>query len=76
MQSQSVKWEYKVHVVDNDGDGADTFSIDYLNELGEDRWELIHVNRLQGAASENSDLQGTLIRTKRVALWFKRSKPG
>ena len=29
-----MKWEYKIHVVDNDGDGADTFSLDYLNELG------------------------------------------
>lgn len=69
-----MKWEYKVHVVDNDGDGADTFSIDYLNELGEAGWELLHVNRLQGAANDNSELKGTLIRTKRVALWFKRPK--
>lgn len=71
-----MKWEYKVHVVDNDGDGADTFSIDYLNDLGEEGWELLHVNKLQGAATENSALNGTLIRTKRVALWFKRPKSG
>lgn len=69
-----MKWEYKVHVVDNDGDGADTFSIDYLNELGEAGWELLHVNQLQGAANDNSELKGTLIRTKRVAPWFKRPK--
>ena len=66
------KWEYMVHVVDNDGDGADTFSIDYLNELGDEGWELLHVNKLQNAANED----GSLIRTKRVALWFKRPKAG
>ena len=45
------KWEYKVHVVDNDGDGADTFSIDVLNEFGDEGWELLHVNKLQDAAN-------------------------
>ena len=74
MEHQRMKWEYKVHLVDNDGDGASTFSIDYLNELGEDGWELLHVNRLQGITEKNSDLKGKLIRTKRVALWFKRPK--
>ena len=69
-----IKWEYKVHVVDNDGDGADKFSIDVLNELGEEGWELLHVNKLQDAANESEALGGT--RTKRVALWFKRPKPG
>lgn len=69
-----MKWEYKVHVVDNDGDGAEKFSIDYLNELGEEGWELLHVNKLQNAATEDDALGGTLIRTKRVALWFKRPK--
>ena len=28
----TVKWEYREHVIDNDGDGFDTFSIKYLNE--------------------------------------------
>ena len=74
MERQKMKWEYKVHMVDNDGDGADTFSIDYLNELGEDGWELLHVNRLQGVTEGKNDLRTTLIRTKRVALWFKRPK--
>ena len=67
-----IKWEYKVHVVDNDGDGADTFSIDFLNELGVQGWELLHVNKLQDAANADAELGGT--RTKRVALWFKRPK--
>ena len=66
-----IQWEYKVHVVDNDGDGADTFSIDYLNELGSEGWELLHVNKLQNAVNKD----GSLVRTKRVALWFKRPKP-
>ena len=66
--------EDPIDLIDNDGDGAETFSIDYLNELGDDGWELLHVNRLQGAANDNSDLKGMLIRTKRVALWFKRPK--
>ena len=70
-----VKWEYKVHVVDNDGDGADEFSIDFLNELGEQGWELLHVNKLQDVAALNEALGGELIRTKRVVLWFKRPKP-
>ena len=69
-----MKWEYKIHVVDNDGDGADTFSLDYLNELGEEGWELVHVNKLQDVASEDAAVDGTLIRTKRVVLWFKRPK--
>jgi hypothetical protein len=69
-----TKWEYKVHVVDNDGDGADTFSIDYLNELGEEGWELLHVNRLQGINGQDKVAEGTAVRTKRVALWFKRPK--
>ena len=47
MEHQRMKWEYKVHLVDNDGDGASTFSIDYLNELGEDGWELLHVKIVQ-----------------------------
>ena len=67
-----TKWEYKVHVVDNDGDGADTFSIDFLNVLGVQGWELLHVNKLQDAANADAELGGT--RTKRVALWFKRPK--
>ena len=67
-----IKWEYKVHVVDNDCDGADTFSIDFLNELGVQGWELLHVNKLQDAANADAELGGT--RTKRVALWFKRPK--
>lgn len=70
-----VKWEYKVHVVDNDGDEAETFSIDRLNEFGEQGWELLHVNKLQGAVAEDAALNGMLDRTKRVALWFKRPKP-
>lgn len=67
-----MKWEYKEHVIDNDGDGFDTFSIDYLNELGADRWELIHVNKLQDVSATNEAVGGNLIRTKRVVLWFKR----
>ena len=69
-----MKWEYKIHVVDNDGDGADTFSLDYLNELGDDGWELVHVNKLQDVAAEDGAVAGTLVRTKRVVLWFKRPK--
>ena len=68
------KWEYKVHVVDNDGDGADTFSIDVLNEFGDEGWELLHVNKLQDAANIGSDASLGGTRTKRVALWFKRPK--
>ena len=67
-----TKWEYKVHVVDNHGDGADTFSIDFLNELGVQGGERLHVNKLQDAANADAELGGT--RTKRVALWFKRPK--
>ena len=68
------KWEYKVHVVDNDGDGADTFSIDLLNGLGEQGWELLHVNKLQDAENTGADASLGGTRTKRVALWFKRLK--
>jgi hypothetical protein len=69
-----MKWEYKEHVIDNDGDGADKFSIEYLNELGDEGWELLHVNKLQDVSSVNEALGGNLIRTKRVVLWFKRPK--
>ena len=70
-----MKWEYKEHVIDNDGDGFDTFSIDYLNELGEEGWELIHVNKLQNPSTTDQSTGDILTRTKRVVLWFKRPKP-
>ena len=70
----TVKWEYREHVIDNDGDGFDTFSIKYLNELGEEGWGLLHVNKLQDVSSASEELGGDLIRTKRVVLWFKRPK--
>lgn len=70
-----MKWEYKEHVIDNDGDGYDTFSIDYLNELGDEGWELLHVNKLQNMSSTDEATGDTLTRTKRVVLWFKRPKP-
>lgn len=69
-----MKWEYKEHVIDNDGDGAPTFSIDDLNALGDQGWELLHVNKLQDVSTEDDALGGNLIRTKRVVLWFKRPK--
>ncbi|MBM3139780.1 MAG: hypothetical protein FJZ92_06070 [Chloroflexi bacterium] len=69
-----MKWEYHVHVVDNDGDGFPRFSIDDLNALGDQGWELLHVNRLQGVTTA-SGTAGELTRTKRVALWFKRPRP-
>lgn len=70
-----VKWEYRIHVIDNDGDGFDQFSLDFLNELGDEGWELLHVNKLQDVAAPDADVDGELIRTKRVVLWFKRPKP-
>ena len=68
------KWEYLVHNIDNDGDGYDKFSLEYLNELGDKGWELVHVNKLQNASTEDESVGGTLTRTKRVVLWFKRPK--
>ena len=32
------------------------------------------MNKLQNAATEDEAVGGTLIRTKRVVLWFKRHK--
>ncbi len=69
-----MRWEYHVHIVDNDGDGFDKFSIDDLNELGDEGWELLHVNKLQDVSTVDKSLGGTLTRTKRVVLWFKRPK--
>ncbi|MDA0353620.1 MAG: hypothetical protein O3A10_15650 [Chloroflexi bacterium] len=69
-----MKREYRELVVDNDGDRFDTFSIDTLNELGEEEWELFHVNKLQDVSASNEAVGGTLIRTKRVVLWFKRPR--
>ncbi len=71
-----MKWEYRELVVDNEGDRFDTFSIDVLNELGEEEWELFHVNKLQDVSAANEAVGGTLIRTKRVVLWFKRPRAG
>lgn len=68
-----MKWEYRVHVVDNDGDGFPRFSIDDLNTLGGSGWELVHVNRLQGVTT-TSEVGEQLTRTKRVAIWFKRPR--
>ncbi|MDA1004303.1 MAG: hypothetical protein O3B31_13330 [Chloroflexi bacterium] len=68
-----MKWEYHVHVVDNDGDGAPKFSIDDLNALGDEGWELLHVNRLQGVTTVAPGGE-QMTRTKRVAIWFKRPR--
>jgi hypothetical protein len=68
-----MKWEYRIHIVDNDGDGHARFSIDTLNELGDEGWELLHVNQLQGSTTAD-EAGAQLTRTKRVALWFKRPK--
>ncbi len=71
-----MQWEYRVHIVDNDGDGFDQFSIDDLNGLGDDGWELLHVNQLQGVTTVDQASGDQLTRTKRVVLWFKRPKDG
>ena len=69
-----MRWEYKIHIVDNDGDGFNRFSIDALNEFGDDGWELLHVNELQGVSTLDEASGTQRKRTKRVALWFKRPK--
>ena len=69
-----MQWEYRVHIVDNDGDQFEQFSIETLNELGDDRWELLHVNQLQGVTTIDEATGDRLTRTKRVVLWFKRPK--
>ncbi len=71
-----MQWEYQVHIVDNDGDQFDRFSIEALDELGADGWELLHVNQLQGVTTVDEASGDQLTRTKRVALWFKRPKEG
>jgi hypothetical protein len=69
-----MQWEYQIHVVDNDGDQFDQFSIEALNELGDDGWELLHVNPLQSVTTVDDASGDQLTRTKRVVLWFKRPK--
>ncbi|HJM76058.1 MAG TPA: hypothetical protein QGI71_09415 [Dehalococcoidia bacterium] len=69
-----MQWEYQTHIVDNDGDQFAEFSIDDLNELGDDGWELLHVNKLQDVTTTDADSGEQLTRTKRVVLWFKRPK--
>ena len=71
-----MRWEYRIHVVDNDGDQFDKFSIEDMNELGDDGWELLHVNQLQGVTAVDETSGDQRTRTKRVALWFKRQKDG
>jgi hypothetical protein len=44
-------WEYRNEIIDNDGDGHQTFSAEALNEWGSDGWELVHVNPLQEMAT-------------------------
>ena len=69
-----MQWEYRVHIVDNDGDQFEQFSIETLNALGDDHWELLHVNQLQGVTTIDEATGEQLTRTKRVVLWFKRPK--
>ncbi|MDP6606909.1 MAG: hypothetical protein QF664_11710 [Dehalococcoidia bacterium] len=69
-----MAWEYRVHMVDNDGDQFDQFSIEALDELGDDGWELLHVNPLQSVTTVDESSGDQLTRTKRVVLWFKRPK--
>ena len=69
-----MQWEYRIHVIDNDGDQFDEFSLDDLNAIGDDGWELLHVNPLQSVTTTDAASGEQLMRTKRVVLWFKRPK--
>ena len=69
-----MQWEYQIHIIDNDGDQFAQFSLDDLNELGDDGWELLHVNPLQEVTSTDEASGDRLTHTKRVVLWFKRPK--
>ena len=42
--------------------------------MGDEGWELLHVNKLQDVSTVDKALGGTLTRTKRVVIWFKRPK--
>ena len=62
MERQKMKWEYKVHMVDNDGDDADTFSIDYLNDFGI-KAIADHVRPLAGRLVEGMAQAGLMVMT-------------
>lgn len=69
-----VKWEYKTVLWDSYIDNKESYELnEYLNELGDEGWELVSTST-QIESSSNTDDQLNYVGTNSLILILKRIK--